>query len=350
MSLMSQANQPEQLTFLALASPAKTSVWPENEQDWKGLEAACSGKFAEFYENSLRPRSLLSGLFSKTSPACFLRVKDATLPSCSTPWMNSGMVWRGVCLTRSFSESPNAAEECSLSDVLESHVPERFFLSPRAAAGILRRAEKRERLLPEKLQQALEVLAGRADTSPMPNNPREDISLPMLPTACAKTQEESAKGTTQPTLSLETCETAAKDQLITSPRRSTELPTQIEKPNTLDSLPVPSVDPTGTTATAAHAETDRTTSSFSKLSLPSGPKDQADLREMSTTTLPSAELSGIGADQALKRLDQTDLSVRRLTPTECETLQAFPKGWTVPGTEHWGTRSRRMSLAGSEGE
>jgi site-specific DNA-cytosine methylase len=34
-------------------------------------------------------------------------------------------------------------------------------------------------------------------------------------------------------------------------------------------------------------------------------------------------------------------SVRRLTPTECETLQAFPKGWTVPDIEHWETRSRR---------
>lgn len=30
---------------------------------------------------------------------------------------------------------------------------------------------------------------------------------------------------------------------------------------------------------------------------------------------------------------QTDsfMSVRRLTPVECEILQGFPKGWTVPG-------------------
>jgi hypothetical protein len=276
---MSQANQPEQLTFLQQASPVKTSVWPENEQDWKALEAACSGKFAEFYENSLRPGSLLSGLFSKTSPACFLRVKDATLPSCSTPWMNSGMVWRGVCLTRSFSESPNVAEECSLSDVLESHVPRRFFLSPRAAAGILRRAEKRGRTLPSRLQAALESLATR--------------------------QGDGTKMTITSFQASWEAEPACKELQALNPSRDI--------------------------------------ASFSKPSLPSGPKDQADQREMSTTISPCVELSEIGADQAQKKLDQIGLSVRRLTPTECETLQAFPKGWTVPSPQEWTQRGTGRS-------
>jgi hypothetical protein len=38
-------------------------------------------------------------------------------------------------------------------------VPERFFLSPRAAAGILRRAERRRRELPRALREALVALA-----------------------------------------------------------------------------------------------------------------------------------------------------------------------------------------------
>src|SRR5207249_3565471 len=42
-------------------------------------------------------------------------------------------------------------------------VPPRFFLSPRAARGILRRAEKRGRELPHRLHQALESLATRQD-------------------------------------------------------------------------------------------------------------------------------------------------------------------------------------------
>jgi hypothetical protein len=45
----------------------------------------------------------------------------------------------------------------SLSDILEETqlVPQRFFLSPRACEGILRRAERRGKELPPMLEQAL---------------------------------------------------------------------------------------------------------------------------------------------------------------------------------------------------
>jgi hypothetical protein len=47
-----------------------------------------------------------------------------------------------------------------LADVLErGQIPERFCLSSKAAAGILRRAERRGRELPEELRAALESLA-----------------------------------------------------------------------------------------------------------------------------------------------------------------------------------------------
>ena len=51
---------------------------------------------------------------------------------------------------------PNDASVCSLSQVLErGSIPQRFFLSSTACAGILRRAEKREKVLPEQLRNAL---------------------------------------------------------------------------------------------------------------------------------------------------------------------------------------------------
>jgi hypothetical protein len=74
-------------------------------------------------------------------------------------WSSAGMGFAGACLTASFSESPNVAVACSLSDILESHVPQRYFLSAKAAKGILRRAEKRARTLPPTLLQALQALA-----------------------------------------------------------------------------------------------------------------------------------------------------------------------------------------------
>jgi hypothetical protein len=63
---------------------------------------------------------------------------------------------RGESLTPNISEWPNDAVVCSLSQVLETtSIPQRFFLSSMACAGILRRAEKRGKNLPPALHQAL---------------------------------------------------------------------------------------------------------------------------------------------------------------------------------------------------
>jgi hypothetical protein len=59
--------------------------------------------------------------------------------------------------TLSGSEWPSDAAVCSLSDVLETGpLPPRFYLSQKACAGILRRAEKRGKELPPMLRKALE--------------------------------------------------------------------------------------------------------------------------------------------------------------------------------------------------
>ena len=64
------------------------------------------------------------------------------------------------CLTLNTTEWPSAAAVCSLSDILETgdHL-RRYCLSPKACAGILRRAEKRGKSLPLALQSSLEAIA-----------------------------------------------------------------------------------------------------------------------------------------------------------------------------------------------
>lgn len=63
-------------------------------------------------------------------------------------------------LTLNTLEWPSAAAVCSLSDTLETgEVPQRFFLSATACRGILRRAEKRGKQLPERLKAALLAVA-----------------------------------------------------------------------------------------------------------------------------------------------------------------------------------------------
>lgn len=64
--------------------------------------------------------------------------------------------------TRSFSDWPNAADVSLgyLREELETgDVPSRYFLSPMACRGILRRAEKRGKELPTTLRLALKQVA-----------------------------------------------------------------------------------------------------------------------------------------------------------------------------------------------
>ena len=92
-------------------------------------------------------------------------------PSFSIHWMSSGTVWRGEYWTRSLCEYPaggggsvpslNDAGVSFLSDTLETCVPARFCLSPKACAGIIRRAERRGKPLPEPLGEVLHLVAAR---------------------------------------------------------------------------------------------------------------------------------------------------------------------------------------------
>jgi len=75
---------------------------------------------------------------------------------------------RGVSSMLNISDWPNDASVCSLSRVLETGpIPAKYFLSAKACRGILRRAEKRGKELPELLRHALEQVAdsGRTSTS-----------------------------------------------------------------------------------------------------------------------------------------------------------------------------------------
>ncbi len=58
-------------------------------------------------------------------------------------------------LTLNIGESPSAAVESTLSQILQANVPDKYFLSARACEGILRRAERRGKDLPPMLKEAL---------------------------------------------------------------------------------------------------------------------------------------------------------------------------------------------------
>jgi len=69
----------------------------------------------------------------------------------------------GVFSTLNTSARPNDATASLLSDALVAHAHPRFCLSPRAAAGILRRAGRRRKTLPALLESALQALSARIE-------------------------------------------------------------------------------------------------------------------------------------------------------------------------------------------
>ena len=80
-------------------------------------------------------------------------------------WETGGALL-GEYSTRSFGESPSAAVESHLSQILEDNPHPKYFLSAKACQGILRRAEKRGKGLPPILREVLMRQAEREQESP----------------------------------------------------------------------------------------------------------------------------------------------------------------------------------------
>ena len=91
----------------------------------------------------------------------FLNLQTANGQTLAASWETDGLSL-GEYTTRSFGEYPNAENESSLSQILQVGVPDKYYLSPKACQGILRRASEHGRVLPDVLRLALERQAQSA--------------------------------------------------------------------------------------------------------------------------------------------------------------------------------------------
>ena len=128
------------------------------ELDAVKTSASSSGKTSQA---SFQRRTTPSGAFWLGLPEKMTRwnrqgAGGRTLVVCMDPREQSpGGPW-----TPNISAWPNDAAVCSLSQVLETgSIPQRYFLSGTACAGILRRTEKQGKDLPPNLQSALRSVA-----------------------------------------------------------------------------------------------------------------------------------------------------------------------------------------------
>ena len=143
-------------------------------------EADYSSKQLNLFENLEEGQTGSVHDFScgKTSPAPSQATKDWTFSPClkksekprfqylpmhdgqTRDWWNcQNVTLRGESSTLNIGECPSDERESSLSQILEKteDVPQKHYLSPKACAGILRRAKERGRVLPEVLKRQLEI-------------------------------------------------------------------------------------------------------------------------------------------------------------------------------------------------
>lgn len=150
----------EKLTLFVEDSLVKTYPLQGNEQDLLGNEQVCSGT-----HSLSRRMSKQNGSCWRTCQDFYQATKDAISESSSLRWPTQGIATlSGEFWIRSSSESPSVAVECSLSQVLQPQVGERYSLSPKACEGILRRATRRNRKLPPELDQVLRDVVRQDDT------------------------------------------------------------------------------------------------------------------------------------------------------------------------------------------
>ena len=108
--------------------------------------AATTGKTLP---QSLKKRS---GSLSRKPPLCLCLKKAG--PQAAASWETDGALL-GEYSTHSFGECPRDGAESYLSQILEDAPPRKYYLSAKAFLGILNRAAKRGKDLPEALKTAL---------------------------------------------------------------------------------------------------------------------------------------------------------------------------------------------------
>lgn len=159
----------EQLTFLSEEALASLSPLRGIERVLMERRNSCSSTFELFATSCESLEGGLRGTSSgRTSQGAFRVARGKTSDAYSTSWKTAGISWAGERWTRNLPEYltgqvvdsegqyRNAAGASFLSEVLEDQAPQTYYLSARACSGILHRAEKRGKPLPENLRKALE--------------------------------------------------------------------------------------------------------------------------------------------------------------------------------------------------
>jgi DNA (cytosine-5)-methyltransferase 1 len=256
-------------------------------------------------------------------------------------------------LTLNISEWPNDAAVCSLSQVLETgSIPQKFFLSSKACAGILRRAESRGKKLPPQLQHALESVAIITNRQRSDEYGTDDVASTMS----ARDYKAATDLAAQPTMIHGTQDPIISDIAFPPGRNSGQENVLVQAialaENTIgrkpenggngdgfrEGGPMYTLNATGVHGVAIGTDCyNGTITGDISMTLKCGDGNpainQPTVMQAITQfgeiagTLSARHDSSPCADRGQNMVNQS-MAVRRLTPVECERLQGFPDNYT----------------------
>lgn len=222
---------------------------------------------------------------------------------------------------------PSKGSESTLSEILEINVPKKYYLSPKACQGILRRAQKRGKILPSLLKAALEaqadgkLLVTRIDDNQDAQSVGTDVYNGLVSAYAIGNGQRDNTGLHEIPGALN-CMHDQQSILAAYPI-NTQVVTRNNKDDGRTCFGIGENGDPSYTLQAAHSH--GVIYSIDRVAFNQGENALYDFQindnEINSTIVakgPSAVLD-------------TRLSVwvvRRLTPTECERLQGFPDDWT----------------------
>lgn len=322
-------------------------------------------------ETSRQSSKRSSASQSRKPPILKCLKKDGQLGGATTTrWEDDG-AWLGECMMRNTGESPNAAAVSRLSQILEVTPQEKYSLSAKACQGILRRAERRGKDLPETLKAVLLMQseswgAVTEEEKAQTLNTMHDAQAVM----CLNDQGGNVMGVShdvsgtlraqehghQPSvLDMSHACDVIRDCGEVSPSLQARMGTGGNQ------IPLTYQYVTGTLSPGAHA------GSYN------GQDAYNDMLVVSSGVLPASRQKAIACDiyngtitgdvavtmtsamakggtmtgpTVMKTYPVQNMVVRRLTPMECERLQGYPDGWTDIG-EWMDSKGKRHKAADS---
>ena len=109
-------------------SHVKTFPLQENSLDFRETVQACFSELCILSDNSGKKIDPLTYSL-RTLKICLVLMEGGILPDCSLKWKRGGTMQNGRCSTLKISECRKTENDVSLLDILETEVPQKYFLS-----------------------------------------------------------------------------------------------------------------------------------------------------------------------------------------------------------------------------